>query len=162
MHWGVSYKEAKNLCQYRGDPIYHGLVTALNEYGEVRIQFHVYTDGHDQMATSLKAFDKTTTDFGLPEVHLFLTDDPTRDKLFFPRMLESLQKQQELFDSNTTAQSEPSLPECSYDPDFTKIASATTEINRCIVAMRATLGGRKIVGFDMEWEAVFRRHGKAG
>ena len=129
MHWDVSYKEAKNLCQYRGNPIYHGLVTALNEYGEVRIQFHVYTDGHDQMATSLKAFDKTTTDFGLPEVHLFLTDDPARDKLFFPRMLESLQKQQELFDSNTTAQSEPSLPECSYNPDFTKIASATTEIN---------------------------------
>ena len=28
--------------------------------------------------------------------------------------------------------------------------------------MRATLGGRKIVGFDMELKAVFRRHGRSG
>ena len=47
LHWDVSYKEAKNLCQYRGQSIYHGLVTALNEYGEVRIQFHIFSDGYD-------------------------------------------------------------------------------------------------------------------
>ena len=81
LHWDVLYKEAKHLYQYKGHPVYYGLVTALNEFGEVRIQFHVFSDGHDQMVTALKAFEKTRTEFGLPGVHLFLTDDPGRDKL---------------------------------------------------------------------------------
>ena len=61
LHWDVSYKEATHLCQYKGHPVYHGLVTTLNQFREVRIQFHVYSDGHDQMVTALKAFEKTTT-----------------------------------------------------------------------------------------------------
>ena len=38
LHWDVSYKEAKHLCRYRGSSIYHGLVTATNELGQIRIQ----------------------------------------------------------------------------------------------------------------------------
>jgi len=29
LHWDVSYKEAKNLCNYKGQPIFHGLVIQL-------------------------------------------------------------------------------------------------------------------------------------
>jgi hypothetical protein len=28
LHWDVSYKEAKHLCKYRGQPVFKGLVTA--------------------------------------------------------------------------------------------------------------------------------------
>lgn len=73
LHWDVSYKETKNLCQYRGNSVYHGLVTTLNEFGEVRIQFHVFSDGHDQMVTALKVFEKTTTEYGMAGVQWFLT-----------------------------------------------------------------------------------------
>jgi hypothetical protein len=31
LHWDVSYKEAKHLGKYHGEPIFHGLVTATNE-----------------------------------------------------------------------------------------------------------------------------------
>ena len=48
LYWDVSYKEAKHLCQYHGQPIFKGLVTAMNEIGKVRVQFHVYMDSHDQ------------------------------------------------------------------------------------------------------------------
>ena len=75
LHWDVSYKEAKNLCNYLGQPIYHGLVTALNEFGEIRIQFHIYTDGHDQMEAALNAFKTTTKMYGMPEVRLFFTGE---------------------------------------------------------------------------------------
>ncbi len=44
LHWDVSYKEANHLCRYRRRPKFKGLVTALNEFGEVIIQFHIYTD----------------------------------------------------------------------------------------------------------------------
>ena len=49
LHWDASYKEAGCLMNYKGQPIYHALITAVNEYGEIRIQFHIYTDGHDQV-----------------------------------------------------------------------------------------------------------------
>ena len=80
------------MSQHKGHPAFYGLVTALNKFGEVRIQFHLFTDGHDQMSTALKAFEKTRTDYGLPGVHTFLTEDPACDNLYFPPMLESLQK----------------------------------------------------------------------
>ena len=37
----ASYKEAKHLFQQRGKAVFKGLVTMLNEVGEVRIQYHV-------------------------------------------------------------------------------------------------------------------------
>ena len=48
LKWDVSYKEAKHLAQYKGQSLYHGLVSAMNEFNETRLQFHVVTDGQDQ------------------------------------------------------------------------------------------------------------------
>ena len=56
LHWDVSYKEAKHSCQYRGRPIFKGLVTTLNELGEVQVQFHVHTDSQEQITFVLEAF----------------------------------------------------------------------------------------------------------
>jgi hypothetical protein len=60
LHWDVSYKEAKHLCQYKGKPVFKGLVTATNEHGEIRIQFHIVTDSHEQMSAAIAAFRQTT------------------------------------------------------------------------------------------------------
>jgi NRPS condensation-like uncharacterized protein len=59
LHWDVSYKEAKHISRVRGQPVFKGLVTAMNEFGEIRIQFHVYTDSHEQMTAALEAFKRT-------------------------------------------------------------------------------------------------------
>ena len=101
LHWDVSYKEAKHLCRYRGRPIFKGLVTALNEFGEVRIQFHIYTDSQEQMTSALKAFKGTTASLGLPDVKLFSTDNPASDERYFTRELPSLLQQQRKFDKLT-------------------------------------------------------------
>jgi hypothetical protein len=42
--WDVSNKEAKKLCCYKGKPVSKCLVTATNEIGEIRIQFHIVND----------------------------------------------------------------------------------------------------------------------
>lgn len=53
LHWDASYKEAKHLCSYRNRPVFKGLITAMNEFGEVRIQFHIYSDSHEQMKAAI-------------------------------------------------------------------------------------------------------------
>jgi len=49
LHWDASYKEPKHLCQHHGNAIFRALFTATNQLGEIRMQFHVVTDGHDQV-----------------------------------------------------------------------------------------------------------------
>ena len=49
LHWDASYKEAKHLSQYHGHNIFKALITGTNERGEIRVRFHVVTDGHDQL-----------------------------------------------------------------------------------------------------------------
>ena len=57
--WDVSYKESKHLCKYKGRSVFKGYVTALNSIGEVRIQFHVFSDSHEQMVSALESFKLT-------------------------------------------------------------------------------------------------------
>ena len=40
LYWDVSYKICKLLCQYQGEAVFKGYVTALNEIGEIRLQFN--------------------------------------------------------------------------------------------------------------------------
>ena len=51
----VSYKEAKKLCRVGGKAVYVGLVTGVNEIGEVRLQFHIVSDSHEQMRAAFQA-----------------------------------------------------------------------------------------------------------
>ena len=60
LHWDASYKEAKHLARYHGHAVFRALITATNEVGEIRIQFHVVTDGHDQMTRAIANFIETS------------------------------------------------------------------------------------------------------
>ena len=129
LHWDVSYKEAKHLCQYRGRLVFKGLVTALNELGEVRMQFHVYTDSQEQMTSALEAFKRTTANLGLPGVKLFTTDNPVGDQRYFLDMLPSLDEQQKKFDAmsnedkpNVSTKKSPSV----YDYSSIKVKVVET------------------------------------
>ena len=55
LKWDASYKEAKHLEQHHGQGIFKALITGTNTLGEVRVQFHVVTDGHDQMIGQIQA-----------------------------------------------------------------------------------------------------------
>ena len=41
------------LDRYHGHALFRAFITATNEVGEIRIQFHVVTDGHDQFDSSI-------------------------------------------------------------------------------------------------------------
>ena len=164
-HWDVSYKEAKHLCRYKGRSVFKGLVTGLNEVGEVRMQFHVYSDSHEQMTAALEAFKGTACSLGLPPVRLFYTDNPAGDKQYFMRMLPSLRAQQDEFDALTT-QSETAghtvsaigndksqRPYPFANISSVRVASTKPEIEHLIMALKEDMTGDKI-GLDAEWNVI--------
>jgi hypothetical protein len=160
LHWDVSYKEPKHLCQYQGQSIFKGIVTAMNELGEVRMQFHVYSDSHDQMITAIQSLKKTNHMMGMADPCLFITDNPKGDKKFFTSMFETINEQQILLDthSDEIPGRLPCLDDSVYQNANVSILSRVGEINLAICAMRDTMKN-KVVGLDCEWPVTLNRHG---
>ena len=77
----VSYKEAKHLYQYQCKPVFKGLVTGLNEYVEIRLQFHIYTDSHEQMLAALEAFENTRQTLGFPDYSCYWRQSTERNQV---------------------------------------------------------------------------------
>ena len=99
LHWDVSYKEAKHLALYHGQPIFKGLVSATNEVGEIRIQFHVVTDGFDQFHRPIDEFLQTMNAHGHKPTELLGTDNPARDASFFLTKLPGVRAKQRKLDA---------------------------------------------------------------
>ena len=66
------------------------LITATNEFGEIRLQFHVVTDGHDQMLAQIQAMLDTMEQYGQPPTKVFFTDNPKHDAKFMFAAIPSL------------------------------------------------------------------------
>ena len=137
LHWDVSYKEAKHLARYHGESIFKGLVTATNEVGEIRIQFHIVTDGFDQFTTPLEQFLVTMNAHGHNPTELLGTDNPSRDAAFFLDKLPSLRAKQAEFNSMASGGRATSgnsgAGSSSYftieDPSVVEVLSAVAAIN---------------------------------
>ena len=158
LDWDVSYKESKHLCKYKGRSVFKGYVTALNSIGEVRIQFHVFSDSHEQMVSALEAFKLTQANFGMPGIRLFTTDNPTADKDFFLSELPSLQAQQDKFDAivqktDTTSVMEVDGP-IAYD--FRKLTiQVVSQSNEMVQKMNAIIDDimrTGVIGLDAKWD----------
>ncbi len=79
------YKEAKHLGQYHGESIFRALITATNHVGEIRVQFHVVTNRHDQMTSQIDTLLETLCVYAHQMPKLLTTDKPAEDKAFFSR-----------------------------------------------------------------------------
>jgi len=167
LHWDVSYKEAKHLCQYKGKPVFKGLVTATNEHGEIRIQFHIVTDSHEQMSAAIAAFRQTTEAYGQPPVKLFFTDNPSGDKAFFQSAIPSLLESQARFDAAAAnAGSDEAINELALSHVLEgniRVANTLPDINSVITALRTHLAvlplENRVVGLDCEWRVMRNRAG---
>ena len=143
------------MCQYQGNSIFKGLVTATNEVGEVRLQFHVVSDSHDQAKTPLDAFKQTTAEYGLPQPQIVSTDNPTRDYNFFLNSLESLRDQKAKFDSGLVQRT--ALSPYPYDANnpFLQIVSNSAAIRLATAAMLTVTNKGKGMALDCEWRVEF-------
>ena len=148
--------------------MFKGLVTAMNEVGEVRMQFHVYSNSHEQMKSALEAFERKTQNLGLPEVQYFFTDNPAADKQFYMRMLPSLKAQQDVLDSIVTSSAEeqnstghictPLLPTYPYDQLDVRIATSGDDIANTVRALIEECVDHRI-GLDAEWKVTINSRG---
>jgi hypothetical protein len=160
LHWDASYKEAKHLCRYNGKSIFRALITATNEVGEVRIQFHVVTDGHDQMKTPIREFLITMNVYGQRDVELLATDNPAGDCDFFLREIPSLQTNQiclnQMRSSIPTAVGETLVPTCVVESSRIKACRSLTEINTHVDAARNSvkclLQNQRVKSLNAEWD----------
>ena len=151
----VSYKEAKKLCRVGGKAVYVGLVTGLNEVGEVRLQFHIVSDSHEQMRAAFEAFKKTAEAYGLPPLEVYSTDNPSGDSRMAKEVFPSLSRKQDELDQLTpsdvsTAQSKPSLPLLGHNPYDVRVVQSAGEINSAIAAIKLVSKHRR-VGLHCEW-----------
>lgn len=157
----VSYKEAKALYRYRGKPVFRGLVTGLNSIGEVRIQFHIYSDSHEQMLSALQAFEKTRKAMGFPGVTHIVGDNPRKEASLYLASMESVREQQNMYDSHVVPSGkDPVSATPLYNPSqlLIKLAHGQAEIGRVINAMREEMKGHA-VGLDAEWNMVLDSRG---
>ena len=69
-------------------------MTATNEFGAIRLQFHRVSVGHDQMNQAVSAFVNTAQEYGqrLPEVAA--TDNPARDRNWLYDLIPTLRSTQ--------------------------------------------------------------------
>ena len=76
---------------HHGKEIFKALITGTNERGEIRVQFHVVTDGHDQFVGPIAKLLETLRAYGHKLPSLFITDNPAHDNAFFKHEIPSLQ-----------------------------------------------------------------------
>ena len=113
------------------------------------------------MHTAIKAFKRTNVSLGLTGPRLFITDDPGADKQWFTQNLESLQIQQNIYDSQITDDSHVILPQINddiYENTNTTIVSQPVDIRQAINALRELMKNR-IVGLDYKWPVIMNRYG---
>ena len=159
LRWDVSYKEAKKLCRYRGASVFKGLVTATNELGEMRMQFHVVTDGHDQMVNALAEFRNTVLQYGQEMPQITFTDKPSDDYAFFRTHLNSLVESEDSVNAkySKTLNFPTGIPSCEIDLDELQYLEHADEIDTVIFSMIKHLKENRnsccqVLGLDEEHE----------
>ena len=161
LHFDVSYKEAKLLFRYGGKQLFKGLCTVTNELGEIRMQFHVFTDDHDQYTSAVQAFLRTTELYGQPEVELVFSDNPRADKDWMQQNIPSLLRSEHKMNHAEiipAKDNSDSVDTYTISQDQVVCVSGLVDIRRKAIALRdivRTPGyGAKILGLDAEWKVT--------
>lgn len=158
LQWDASFKECKHLARYHGESVFRALITATHEIGEIRIQFHVVTDGHDQMYCAVATFIATCEKYGQGTPQLLTTDKPGDDKPTFLGLLPGLRATQEKLDRFATQQATggTGLPVCTTESTNFKVLRSALEINANIDCIRNQLlalpRNLQVMSIDAEWD----------
>ncbi len=94
----VSYKAAKKIRNINKQPVVNGIVTIMNECNEIRSQFFVPTDAHDQYKAPTTAMLQTMEQYGHTGPQYTYTDNPSNDAKEFLSIFPSLRAQQDKLD----------------------------------------------------------------
>ena len=133
--------------------------------GEIRIQFHVVTDGHDQMIAPIEAFLETMNAYGQDPTELLTTDKPAEDKAFFTTIIPSLKATQDKLDqvAPPAPPNVDALPACDVDPALCKLCRTPLEIATQVDAARNVVNALpprlRVMSLDAEWDVTKNQQG---
>lgn len=152
IHMDVSCKEALNLFRYEGVSIFKGLCTVCNQIGEIRLQFHLYTDGHDQYRAAFEAFKNTAKEYGQGHVTLAFTDNPRRDKAFLLNMFPSLRHSEKMFNAGNYDITD-NANNYTIEASQVKYVKTEADMNAQALAIQTYMENdtTKMLGLDAEW-----------
>ena len=149
------------LCYSCQTQVFKGLVTATNEYGEIRIQFYVVTDGHDQMESAIQAFLATTNAYGQRPLDLIFSDNPAADDEWFKSQIPSIQASQDRLDEATSTENASNADADPIDLSHVTVSRGATAINSSSAAIQSLIGNGSSVAIsiDAEWRVLKNAHG---
>ena len=75
----MSYKESKYLTHYNNISIFKYLVTSTNELDEIKMQFYVVTNSHNQIDSVIKAYKNICDIYSHHYSKHIFTDNSCRD-----------------------------------------------------------------------------------
>ena len=158
----VSYKLPKRLHKKGGIANFAGLFTLVNEWEEVRSQFLIVSDAHEQIESQLKSLVETLEQYNQERPMLFHTDNPARDASLAQRVFKSSllepRKQPGATVGAAPSSSVSSLPKLEVPPERIEFLDTTGDVlDGHIYALRQMLDenwppGKEIpIGLDGEW-----------
>jgi hypothetical protein len=158
LNWDASYKEPKHLGRYHGEPLFKALITATNELGEIRQQFHVVTDGHEQFVQQLRELVSTIDEYGQDPTELVSTDKPWEDKAFFLSHLPGVQRKQTELDAAAPPRPDGGMAVARVDAATYKVLTTPGGIGTHVDAMRdivkARPPGQRVIALDTECDTT--------
>ena len=187
IHIDGSYKFTKRLYKDGGEKMFDGLITVKNDFKEIRSQFVVFGESHDQIRPPLQALRATMDSYGQAGPKLAFTDNPRRDSDLLISTFDSLAKAQETYDivaneDNIQRQSPCSLsgltssvwqrlqeqqcPPCSISKYKYVVLETVDAIDRfashALDILKEREKDKQVMGLDCEWPVDYNVNGRSG
>ena len=157
-----SHKVTKHIIVVNGVPVFIGLLTVTNEYGEIRVMALVATKSHAQFEVALIRMREALTIYGHTQPELFYTDN-LADKGFLEKCFPSLLKDVQPVDkfSKLPLFTMPSEVTIHVKSTATQIQTALATIQEQLIHLPAEK--QIVVGLDLEWNVdMTPGHAKQG
>ncbi|GAA5917136.1 hypothetical protein JCM5296_006594 [Sporobolomyces johnsonii] len=144
-----SHKIVKHIAKVDGQPVFSGLLSITNEFGELRVCSLVPTKAHDQFLPALQGVAASLSRYGHSPPVVFYTDNPRGDRNTLESAFTSLR--QDLAPS-------PDLSPFSHLPLFPTpadivVLDTAEKVDDAIgtIVLSVEDGASEAIGFDLEW-----------
>jgi hypothetical protein len=144
-----SHKITKHIAKIKGEPVFIGLLTMTNEFGEIRVCDLVPSKAHSQYSIALSRMNTSIHQYGLPPPQVIFTDNMA-DKLMLEQHFPSLK-------TGVTPVGKDHLSRFGLpDGIQVKLYSSSFEIQTVInglieILTHGSEGSTMVVGLDTEW-----------
>ena len=171
LHVDASYKAMKHIGRYHGQRIWKGLMSGLNEHGDLILCHAAVTDGHDQLNAALDGLNETREQYGFDPIELVLTDKPSDEVNFFEHKFPAVKALRESVNAQHGGQAQGGVVEGNGLPNidtsrmkYVRMVSSAESINTVCDSIRDVIAALpkpfQVIGLDGEWDTPKNARGQ--